>query len=244
MKRTMDVSRLNAVANHPEVYPQLGVTGAVDLSGIASNPANVVIENEHGGFVFWCLEPGRYEMHTMFLPEGRGRAALDAAAEALRYMFVETPAVEVVTKTAGSNPAAGLMARKAGFSVAFEREGVWIDKTGLTYFSMTLDQWIARDPVAPQEGAAFHAMLEGAKRSCGSELPIHPDDQAHDRVAGTASLMARAGNARKAVAVYSRWARFAGYAPIELVSETPPIIDVRDAVIGVRGGQLEVLLCR
>lgn len=239
----MDASNLNRVANDPAVHPGLGVVGTVDLSPALANPINVALENEHGGFLFLNVGDGRYELHTMFRPEGRGRAALDAAAEAFRFMFIETPALELLTKTAHSNPAAALMARRAGFTPSFVREAAWVDGGALTYYSLTLDRWVAQDPAVAQEGAAFHAMIEGAKQRCGSELATHPDDEAHDRAAGAASLMARAGSVRKAVWAYSRWARFAGYQTIELMSDIPPVIDVRDALIGVRDGKLEVLKC-
>lgn len=56
--------------------------------------------------------------------------------------------------------------------------------------------------------------------------------------------MIRAGQVAKGVQFYNRWASLAGYQSIAVLSVTPTILDVRDAVIEVRGGQMEVLQCR
>jgi len=240
MKRTMYADHLNAVANDPSV-----ASGAqIDLTAVLSNPANVAFENEHGGFIFIKDEAARYELHTLFLPEGRGAAVLPNAAEAFRRMFIETDCMEIITKVAGSNRAADMMARRAGFRPIFTRTAAWVDGSDLTFFVMTFDDWRARDGEVALAGHAFHHLLEGAKARTGSTHDNHADDEAHDRAAGAASLMVLAGNAPKAVWAYNRWARFAGYQTIELQAVQPPVIDVRDAVLGVREGKLEVLFCR
>mgnify|MGYP007024660784 CR=1 FL=1 len=46
----------------------------------------------------------------------------------------------------------------------------------------------------------------------------------------------------KAVGFYNRWATFAGYATIEAVGHN--LIDVRDAIVEVSGGEMRVLLVR
>jgi hypothetical protein len=56
--------------------------------------------------------------------------------------------------------------------------------------------------------------------------------------------MALAQNPRKGVWAYNRWAVFAGYLPIALVSDAPVVIDVVDAVVTANGPDMEVLLCR
>lgn len=240
----MDAAHLNRVANDPTVRPMLGGIGDLDVQGLLSTPSNIALENEHGGFIFVCDDAGRYELHTMFLPSGRGAAVLAAVSEALRFMFTATDCGEVITKVPRANRAAAFMARRAGFRLMFRRDGAWSDGTAVEYFSMTLDDWRGLDPAVEPEGHAFHVMIEGAKARCGSELPTHADDPAHDRAAGAASLMARAGNPTKAVWSYNRWARFAGYQTIELLSVCPPLIDVRDALVTTRDGKLEVLQCR
>ena len=159
-------------------------------------------------------------------------------------MFIETDCLEIVTKVPQSNPAADFMARKCGFRPIFERDRAWQDGSAIRYFLLAFDDWRAQDNTLDSEGHAFHDIIEAAKRAKGSELPIHPDDDAHDRAAGAAVLMAKAGNPRKAVWAYNRWATLAGYQTVELLSEAPPVIDIQDAVLGLKDGQLEVLQCR
>lgn len=244
LHRTMSADLLNRVANDAAVRPHIGGEGPIDLAGSLENAANVALVSEHGGFIFIRDEATRYELHTLLLPEGRGAEVLPAAAEAFRYVFTATDATEIITKVPEANKAAALMARRAGFVPLFTRKGAWADGSDVTYFALTLDAWTAQDVVLWTTGQDFHVMLDGAKAAAGSSQPVHADDEAHDRAVGAAVLMALAGNAGKAVWSYNRWARFAGYAPIQLMSVAPVTIDVRDAIVGVQGGRLEVLLCR
>jgi hypothetical protein len=46
------------------------------------------------------------------------------------------------------------------------------------------------------------------------------------------------------VRFYNIWASCSGYATITLVRQHPAIIDLLDAVVEVRAGSMEVLLCR
>lgn len=244
IREDRDPALWNLIANDPDTRPLLGGEGPVDLTPLLANSLHVPLAGPHGGFVFLQHEVGRYELHTLIAPEGRGAAVLPLFAEACRHMFTATDATEIVTKTAGSNRAAAIMARRAGFRPLFVRKGAWPDGSDVTFYTLALDEWMQRDPTLEAEGHAFHALLEDAKRASGSELPQHADDPAHDRAAGTASLMAKAGQPAKAAWIYSRWALLAGYQTIELIEDDPPVIDVRDALLTVRDGRLEVLQCR
>jgi len=244
LARTMDARFLNRVANDPVVRPWLGGEGAIDLTGALADPKNIALVGEFGGFVFLWDEATRYELHTLFLSEGRGAGVLPAAEEAFRFLFTATDCLEIVTKIPEGNRAADLMARRAGFTPTFAREAAWPDGSRVVYFTLTLDAWRAKDSALAEEGKAFHQLIEAAKARTGSTMPTHADDEAHDRAAGAAALMAKAGNAQKAVWLYNRWARLASYQSIEIKTIAPPVIDVRDAVLTVRSGDLEVLGCR
>jgi hypothetical protein len=232
------------IANDGAVRPTLGGEGPLDFTEIIQRPDVVALAAPHGGFVFLNIWPTRWELHTMFLPEGRGRNVLRSFGAAAQHMFTATDCAEIVTKAADSNRAAQFMALKAGFRVVFRREGAWQDGSGLNHYALTLDEWTARSGGALEAGRRFHDMLTDAKAKDGSALPVHADDDAHDRAAGAAVLMFEAGQAVKAVWSYNRWAAFAGYRDIELASEAPPAIDARDALIGLRDGKVEVLECR
>jgi hypothetical protein len=237
IRRTMDAGFLNSVINHPDVRPMVGGEGEIDLQGLADNPANVLLETEHGGFFLVRLDGGLYEAHSQFLPEGRGGHAVKAAKAGFRYMFAATDCVEIVSKVPADNAPADGFARVTGLTEKFNSRGV-------SYRGLTLNRWVSLDAECLSEGRAFHDALEAAKRDCGSELAIHEDDDAHDRAVGATALMVKAGNADKGVWSYNRWAAFAGYQTASLLSQNPVIIDVRDAVVTLADGRMEVLKCR
>lgn len=245
IKRTMNAAFLNEVANHPEVRPFLGgmQNPILDLSPLVEDPHCICLEVPgSGGWILQPILPGVYELHTLFLPQGRGRSYFEQAREALRMVFSETDCLEIVTKCPDDNGGARLAAELIGFRERFRREDAWEPGVGVSYRAFSLDDWFMRDPECLAAGRAFHGALEIAKIASGSTLPIHPDDVAHDRAVGAACLMIRGGQVAKGVAFYNRWAIFAGYATIAQISDT--LIDVQDAIIEVRGGQMEVLRCR
>jgi len=215
---------------------------------VVGEPANIALTTAHGGWVFVRHETGVYELHTLFLPAGRGRACLAAWGEAVRYVFCATDAREIVTRVPAGNAGAGFAARVCGFRERFTRERAFRTAEGelvaVSYRALTLDAWAAREPAATAEGEVFHAQLETARALADSALPDHPPDPAHDHAAGVACLMIRAGNHRKGVWFYNRWARLAGYPPIRLASETPLVIDIGAGVfVEVREGTMEVIRC-
>lgn len=247
LRRTFDGSFLNDVSNHPDVRPGLGGSGDVDWRPFARNIDNVLLVNEHGGWVLHKLAPGLYEAHSQFLPAGRGPQLGPLMREGFRYLFCETDCVEVVTKAPADNPGAIGLCRAAGFQHVFTREQAWPQEggpTSISYQRLSFDRWKALDDVIASVGAMFHDKLETAKQEAGSPLPVHGHDESHDRAVGAAVLMALHGNPQKAIALYNRWAVFVGYAPISLRSEHPVMIDVGDALIGAKGDDIEVLLCR
>ncbi len=247
LKRTLDPSALNRVANHPEVRPWLGGEGEVDLTGLVMNPANFAFQGEHGGFIAQKIGEGRYEVHSLFLPSGRGGESLACAAEGMAFMFCATDCSELVTKCPEGNPAALGLARAGGFREQFRRERCWPfngEMVSVSYQALSLQRWVERDAECLNVGHWFHEKLTSLKSAHGSELPVHDDDDAHDRAVGASVRMVLAGNPRKAVWAYNRWAVFAGYAPITLLSEAPVLIDVVDAIVSPCGADMEIVLCR
>lgn len=244
VRRTFDAARINGAANHPSVRPWIEGEGDLDLGPIVAGPQNVMLETDHGGFLFTSHGEGVYEVHTMLLKAGRGRAMLDAALEAMRWMFTRTDCVEIVTKSADDNRAALFGARLVGFEYRFRLNHAMTRPDGSTigaqFFSITLDRWMMLDAALSDAGHDLHQRLEAAKKAKGSTLPIHPDDDAHDRAAGASVLMSLGGQPIKAVNTYNRWAKRAGYA---LISLQPLFyIDIQDAVFRADTGDL--VLCR
>ena len=247
MARTMEAGRLNAIANHPEVRPWTGGEGPMDFTAFAANPAHFCFIGEHCGFLCHPLDLGVYEVHSMAVPEGRGGATLTCVREALRYMFCATDCTELLTRCPDGNSAALGLARVSGFQEIFRRDGVWTTPAGVegvSFQSMSLARWRQLDPEIASVGRKFHDQLHAAKAAAGSTAPDHPDDEAHDRAVGASALMILSANPVKGVWAYNRWASFAGYQPIRLLSEAPVMVDVVDAIVSAKDGAMEVLSCR
>lgn len=243
LRRTMNAARLNELANHPEIRPFMSPSeGPLDVSALALDPRTVLLEAEHGTFLMQPILPATYEGHAMFLPEGRGPPMLEAARAMFRFMFTQTDCLEILTKCPDDNDPAKNASAYLGFHERFRREDAWRPGVGISYRVLSVDDWFLQDPECQAEGQAFHTLLEESKRAIGSQLPVHPEDLAHDRAVGAAILMAKAGQIEKGVGLYNRWAIFAGYETIAVIA--PNVVDVRDAIVGVRNGQMEVLLCR
>lgn len=235
--RTLDYKFFNEIANRETVRPYMGGEGVIDVRHLVLNPTNYAFKGEHGGFIAVKMYDGLYECHTVYDTDNP-RETVRLMGKAREYMFIHTDCVELTTKVIGKDHPAHHLSRLFGFVGDHVREGV-------SYYKLSLDLWARTCSTPGVEGHKFHEILEIAKRNQGSELTVHEDDDLHDHMVGAAIMMVRAGNVVKGVNFYNRWAVFAGYAPVELVSEQPAVIDVQDAVMGLsHDGQLEVLLCR
>jgi hypothetical protein len=78
-----------AVAEHPAVMAKLGGVAPEAIGALASRREFLPIAAEHGGFLLQRRDElgFAWELHTLFTPEGRGRAAVAAGIEALGLMF-------------------------------------------------------------------------------------------------------------------------------------------------------------
>lgn len=246
--RHIDAARVNEIANHPDVRPWVaGGTDALDLSSVVANAANVLLMNEHGGCFFERVGAGIFEVHTLFRPEGRGPAAVAAVQDALHWMFTQTDCVELQTKVPDGNKGALGLVRAIHGTLQFRRDAVWQGPTGMVgcgYYSLTISDWAGKCDAAMEAGHWFHDKLEAAKVAAGADSPVHDDDDAHDRYVGATIEMMVAGQVGKALWFYNRWARFAGYAPVQQIASDPPVIDIQDAILALKPNNFEVLLCR
>ena len=115
LTRVFDDVKLMQVIRDPSVWPHVTLGHDIDISLIASDPANVMLVNDHGGFGFIKIDEGLYEQHTAFLPAGRGKAALEAGKEALEYLYTRTDCIAIRSFVVIENKAARGYARKLGF---------------------------------------------------------------------------------------------------------------------------------
>lgn len=252
IRRTMDAGFLNSVVNHPEVRPWLGGAEPIDLAPALSDPRNVALVSDHGGFFLEWREPGLYEVHTQFLPSGRGRHAFEAVWEAMRYMFVETDCTRLLTRVPVFNRRTLAFTAAIGWRKLFERKAAWPMPNGqmsdVHYYAFDFEDWRARDRTLAAHGQWFHDFFDREIRVRELEVPEHPEDHDHDVAVGAAVLMFRSGNSSKATHLYNRYALHSGYPTIRLIGQNPAIIDMSDAflrtVVQVKDGNMEVLLCR
>jgi len=248
--REFDASRINEIVNHPQVRPWLteaGVNSEIDLSRLIANQDNVLLMIDGGGILFHWQEPGVYEAHTQFLPSVRGRSALAATRDSIRWMFTRTDCMEILSKVPVHNKGAEVWAQLSGASLDFERQDAWISWDGpvaVRYFALRYHDWVKRSVPLVERGRWFHEKLEAEKSRLGIQTPRHSDDSAHDRAVGSAIEMILGGQIAKGIILYNRWARFSGYQPIGLVSEDPVIIDIRDCLVRVLDRDFEVLPCQ
>ncbi len=243
--RTMDAGFLNSVANHPEVRLWLGGVGPLDLTDVLADANNYAFQNESGGLVYEKIDAGLYEVHSLFLPEGRGASAFNLMDESLRYMFVQTECQEIVTKVPDDNSAALGAARAKGFATSFRLETGWTTpeglRVGMAIMRLPLSKWIGKDDLVEAKGRWFHERLEELTNNA---IPVHYDEAAHNRAVGASIMMAQAGNVLKAIGSYNVWAHIAQYPLIKPLSLIPLIIDMDQAVIEFKGNDMEILKCQ
>lgn len=245
--RTMDATFLNTVANHPDVRPWLGGDGPLDLTAMLANPANLAGVTAHGGFVAVAVWPGRYEVHSLFLPDGRGTESVRAMRAACDYIFTVSDATELVTKVPSANTAADGLARLAHFAPLATVPMPWTGgtRTLVGLLSLSIDRWALHSAAAWTLGGWLHQTFEAVKAATGSTLPAHAeDDETHHYMAGAALLLIRAGQTVKGVDLYNRWALLAGYPGIRVVREHPPILDLDGMIAEAREDTMEILQCQ
>lgn len=249
--READATRINAVVNHDAVRPRVTMPGqgALDLTEAVADRRNVILMTEDGlgGIVFHQHEPGIYEAHTQFLPEARGRDALAAVKAMIAYMFTATDAMELLTRCPVGNRPAEALTRSVGGVLDFERPSAWMTDKGpvaVRHYALRYHDWVRTADMISDLGSWFHDRLEAENARLGIPDEIHDDDPAHDRHVGACVAMILCGQPAKAITLYNRWARFAGYEPIDILSVDPLVIDIKTHVLRVAGGDFEVLSCQ
>lgn len=249
VERSFDVAAINALFNDPSVFPLVSIPDieAIDVNSIIADPRNVMLMSEGGGVLFCLHEPGAYEVHTAFIESYRGRHALKASLAAYRWMFTHTDCFTLLTKVPAINPAAENFCRLVGATREFARKAVWPTANGpvdLSFWSMRYDDWIRKTPSVKASGRAFHERLEQEFSRHGRQDEIHPDEECHDLHVGACAEMIYGGQIEKAIILYNRWASFAGYGPIGLVSREPVVIDIGNALLQITGDTFKVVLVK
>lgn len=85
IEATYDPDLINGFANHPDISPEIGGDGKLDLSAGVQSP-NVFLFGEHGGTAWMWHGPDTYEGHVMMTRAGRGKWAVEAGRVAIRHL--------------------------------------------------------------------------------------------------------------------------------------------------------------
>lgn len=241
-KRDFNAKRINRVCNDPSVLPEVALPGqeSIDCTALVGDLRNIVLMADGGGIIALWQEPGIYEIHTQFVESARGIGAIRTVREMISWLFLRSPAMELQTKIPASNKAALGLVRAINGRLEFEREDAWqlADGTScrMDYYALRWSDWLysgwAMGPLAAR-GEWFHEELERQKTAFLAPPEGHPHDAAHDVNVGATVEMILAGQVEKALTLYARWARFAGYAPARLLSLDPLVLDIQNAVLRV-----------
>lgn len=91
------------------------VSGIIGVDATECMSRVTTLLNEHGGFFLDPVTTSILEAHMFFKPEGRGKGAICAAREGLRYAFNEMGAAVIFGRIPVDDRAARLMTRMIGF---------------------------------------------------------------------------------------------------------------------------------
>jgi len=223
IERTTDPQFLNQVLNDPAVRPWVAdvADGALDMTPAVSNPENVCLVGEHGGFFLYKYDVGVFEVHSAVRPSGRGAWAKAAAKSVVDYMFTATDCVEILTRIPQGHLGAKALAEATGFRHQFTTPPDCLfrgERVPAHIYSLTLQEWWLRAEGMEERGANFHKWLNEQVGNGHGEP--HPTDLAHNRIVGVAIAMAMAGRVRKGVVFYNSRCLPARHATISLIGES------------------------
>lgn len=116
--RHYDADTHNRIANDIGVKPTLGYNqGATDFTPLLEFPDDYVLLSNGAGAaaIFHWSAPGIWQGHSMFTPEARGKAGIEAAKQMCRYMFTELGARMLWGMTPIDHLSAQMFNRLLGF---------------------------------------------------------------------------------------------------------------------------------
>jgi hypothetical protein len=248
IERTFSAKRLNEILNHPDVRPWVAdpAEGAIDITSAVRNQNNVLLLGAFGGCLCFKLAPGLYEVHSQFLPEGRGPWALAFVKAGAHWMFTNTDALEIVTRVPYGHQAARTLTVAAGMQLEFTRpDGCMFEGklTPVDIYTMSLQHWLQKASSLIERGRRVHEEMYAQAKELGVKDKPHADDPDHNRVVGAAFEMAMGGQLMKAIGAYNRWATLSRHAPISLISATPPTIKFDIGLMKIVNGKIEITPC-
>ena len=238
--RERHANRINKVVNDQAVFDWVrgNHPGPLDLTPVIANPANILLMGQYGGILFMHLQPGLYEAHTQVLPEGRGKWTVGMTRAALHWMFTRSDCFEVLSRCPQGNIAARALIKRVGGELEFTNQRGWVKNDVVIpadIYSWTIQAWTRTAPGLEERGEWLqHAVAREYKRLNKAAIQ-YVDDKVFNRYSGMAAEMFMNKQAAKAVLLYNRWAKVAGYDNIDLMcAENPTAVRTQDAILMVR----------
>jgi hypothetical protein len=246
IERVFEADRANEIVNDPSVFPWVcgNHKEKIDLSKVVSDKNNIVLMAEHGCIIFIKHQEGLYECHTNVLPSGRGQWVIDYGFGALDWMFSNTDAYEIITKCPKNNVLSVLAARKCGFTKDFTTRPIWPVEGKLCpvdVYSIRIQEWARFAPNLIEKGHWFHSYLEAEYEKKKINLPIHDEDESHDRYVGATISLIQGGQIGKAISFYNRFAVMSSYQKISVISVNPVVIDIHESKLKINENGFEVI---
>lgn len=113
--RQFNASSLNRIANDPDVRPMMGGQGDMDFTGFLADRRNIALQSDGGCGLFDWSGPGIYQMHTMWMPEARGKKARSLIGDMVAAMFDAHGARLIWAQTPMGHRPVRMLARLCGF---------------------------------------------------------------------------------------------------------------------------------
>lgn len=248
IERHFDAERLNEIVNHPDVLPWIGHNPSepLDLTRIISDVSNYLLLGEHGGILFYRLQPGLYEAHTQVLPEGRGKWTVAMTWAALRFMFTQTDCVEVVSKAPEGNKGALGLIRLAHGVYQFTSQAGWIvdgAPVPARIYSWTIQHWIKTAPDLIDRGNRFLTQLNNEMERHGVITRSEITDEIA-RQFGAVVEMALGPLPKKGELFYNRFAAMSDRSPAIIVSTDPLTLEFPECMLILTKNTVTMPYCR
>lgn len=148
LEETWDYTRIAEVANHPSVQPWVNQdSGSLSFFDAVNDRNNIFLFGAYGGFYFRNMNGRVFDAHSMILPEGRGFWALQAAENALDWMFNKTNAQEITMSVPYGNIAVRALVKRLGASLRGKIKDGWKLKgknVDIDVYSLTKEDWKCR----------------------------------------------------------------------------------------------------
>ena len=136
-----DITFIDNVFRHPEIYPHITDDNCprspegFSVAPIFHNPLfKFIIASGAAVFMLTILNSVTLEIHSLILPEFRGKSAVDICRAGINYMFAKPNCRKLVTQVPVINLAAYALAYKVGMRVegfnkkSFLKNGVLYDQ--------------------------------------------------------------------------------------------------------------------